>query len=144
MGTRSRAGIDDAFAPWAGRMGGVPMREDCRHFQSRTYATGEVARFCVLDLAPEAPWRCPEGCTRYQRDIIDSTFVVGSLQRPEVEPEPDDDPADVSELLASADSIVNAAGPEILAEVEAKRSGRRWWQIWKRGDDGGDFHLSNR
>jgi hypothetical protein len=30
----------------------VPMREECKHFQSRTYASGEVARFCVLDLAP--------------------------------------------------------------------------------------------
>ena len=29
------------------------MREDCRHFQSRTYDTGEIARFCVLNLAPE-------------------------------------------------------------------------------------------
>jgi hypothetical protein len=125
-------------------MGRVPMREDCRHFQSRSYSTGEVARFCVLDLAPEAPWRCPDGCSRYQRDIIDSTFVTGSLQRPEVEPEPDDDPADVSEILATADSIVNAAGPEILAEVEAQRSGRRWWRFWKRGDDGDGFHLSSR
>ena len=100
----------------------------------------------MLDLAPEAPWRCPEDCARYQRDIIDSSFVTGSLQRPEVEPEPEDDPAEVSALLASADSIVNAVGPEILAEVEAERSGRRWWQVWKRGgsDDGGDFHLSNR
>ncbi|MCL6092189.1 MAG: hypothetical protein M1435_04515 [Actinobacteria bacterium] len=54
----------------------MPMREDCRHFQSRTYASGEVARFCVLNLAPEAPWRCPRDCPRYQRDIIDGTFVI--------------------------------------------------------------------
>ena len=26
----------------------MPMREDCKHFQSRTYPSGEVARFCVL------------------------------------------------------------------------------------------------
>ncbi len=120
------------------------MREDCRHFQSRTYSTGEVARFCVLDLAPEAPWRCPDDCPKYQRDIIDTTFVSGSLTRPDVEPEPDDDPEEVSEILASADSIVNAAGPEIVAEVEAQRTGRRWWKFWKRGDDGGEFHLSDR
>jgi hypothetical protein len=125
----------------------VPMREDCRHFQSRTYTTGEVARFCVLDLAPEAPWRCPENCPRYQPDVMDSSFVVGSLERPAVEAEPEDDPDDVSEILAAADSIVTAAGPEIVAEVRASQSDRKWWQVWKRGgddDDGGDFHLSQR
>ena len=120
------------------------MREDCRHFQSRTYNTGEVARFCVLDLAPEAPWRCPDNCPKYQRDIIDASFVVGSLTRPHVEDEPDEPPGDVAALLDEAEDIVNAAGPEIVAEVEAQRSGRRWWQVGKRrgGDDG--FHLSNR
>jgi hypothetical protein len=119
------------------------MREDCRHFQSRTYNTGEVARFCVLDLAPEAPWRCPDDCPKYQRDIIDGSFVVGSLTRPGVEEEPDEPAGDVAALLDEAEDIVNAAGPEIVAEVEAQRSSRRWWQVWKRrGDDG--FHLSNR
>jgi hypothetical protein len=119
------------------------MREDCRHFQSRTYSTGEVARFCVLSLAPEAPWRCPEDCGRYQRDIIDTTFVTGTLVRPAVEPEPDGDPGDIAALLDEADAIVTVAGPEILKEVEAARNRRRWWQVWKgRGDDG--FHLSER
>ncbi len=122
----------------------MPMREDCRHFQSRTYDTGEAARFCVLDLAPEAPWRCPQDCARYQRDVIDGSFVVGSLQRPAVEPEPEDDPEDVASILSAADSIVTAAGPEIVAEVEAQRSARKWWQVWRRRGDGGEFRLSNR
>lgn len=120
------------------------MREDCRHFQSRTYDTGEVARFCVLNLAPEAPWRCPEDCSRYEPDMIDATFVTGSLVRPPTEEEPDEPAGDVSSVLDEADAIVTAAGPEILAEVEAKRSGRRWWQVWKKSDGGGDFRLSDR
>ena len=121
------------------------MREDCRHFQSRTYDTGEVARFCVLNLAPEAPWRCPENCPRYERDMIDASFVVGSLNRPPVEEEPDDPPEAVAAVLEEADAIVTAAGPEIVAEVEAQRTGRRWWQRRKRrGDDDGGIHLSNR
>jgi hypothetical protein len=120
------------------------MREDCRHFQSRTYDTGEVARFCVLDLAPEAPWRCPDNCSRYTPDIIDGTFVTGSLVRPPVEEEPEEPPGAVAGLLEEADSIVTAAGPEIVAEVEAERRRGRW-KFWKRrgGDDGG-FHLSTR
>jgi hypothetical protein len=120
------------------------MREDCRHFQSRTYDTGEVARFCVLNLAPEAPWRCPQDCSSYQRDIIDGSFVVGSLVRPPVEEEPDEPSEDVAHVLDEADAIVTAAGPEILAEVETERGRRKWWQRWKRGGDDGGFHLSNR
>ncbi len=120
------------------------MREDCRHFQSRTYSTGEVARFCVLNLAPEAPWRCPDDCGRYQRDIIDATFVLGSLVRPPVEQEPDDPPGEIAAILDEADAIVTAAGPAILAEVESARQERHWWQVWKRRDDGNGFRLSNR
>jgi hypothetical protein len=125
-------------------MSGVPMNEDCRHFQSRTYDTGEVARFCVLNLAPEEPWRCPEGCPRYERDIIDATFVQGSLTRPKVEDEPDAPAGDVATVLEEADAIVTAAGPQIIAEVEGRRTPRRWWQPWRRKGDGGDFGLSNR
>jgi len=33
------------------------MRQDCRNFESRTYANGETVRKCNLDLAPDAPWR---------------------------------------------------------------------------------------
>jgi len=122
------------------------MREDCRHFQSRTYDTGEVARFCVLNLAPEAPWRCPDDCPKYQRDIIDGSFTVGSLARPPVEDEPDEPAGEVTSLLDEADAIVTAAGPEIVAEIEATRSSRHWWQRKKRRSDGGDggFRLSNR
>jgi hypothetical protein len=120
------------------------MREDCRHFQSRTYDTGEVARFCVLNLAPEAPWRCPESCARYQADIIDGSFVIGSLQRPAVESEPEEPAGDVAAILEEANSIVTAAGPEIVEEIERQRASRRWWQVWKRRDDGPGFRLSNR
>lgn len=120
------------------------MREDCRHFQSRTYDTGEVARFCVLNLAPEEPWRCPSDCGRYEPDIIDGSFVVGSLARPQVEAEPDEPAEDVASLLDEAGSIVTAAGPAILEEIEAERTRHKWWQVWKRRGDDGGFRLSNR
>jgi hypothetical protein len=123
--------------------GRVAMREDCRHFQSRTYASGEAARFCVLNLAPEAPWRCPNECPRYEQDIIDATFVVGSLARPAMEPEPDLPDGDVATLLDAADLIVTAAGPEIVAEIERQREIRPWWKVWRR-KEGGGFNLSAR
>jgi hypothetical protein len=120
------------------------MREDCRHFQSRTYEDGEVARFCVLNLAPEEPWRCPDHCPQYQRDIIDGSFVQGSLLRPEVEEEPDEPGGDIAAVLDQATAVVTAAGPGIVAEVEASRGKRRWWRRWRGGGQGGTFRLSNR
>ena len=126
------------------------MREDCRHYQSRTYDDGEVARLCTLNLAPEAPWRCPEDCPRYERDTMAVGFTTGSLKPPPVEPEPDEPPEDVAAILEEADAIVTEAGPAIVAEVEAERQQKKWWQFWRRrggGDDedgGGPIRLSNR
>lgn len=100
------------------------MREHCKHFQSRTYASGEVARFCVLDLAPEAPWRCPDDCSRYERRMADVGWAIGSLVRPGTPEEPDmiELNDDAAALLDEAEDILNAAGPEILADVEKQRA----------------------
>jgi hypothetical protein len=110
----------------------VPMREECKHFQSRTYASGEVARFCVLDLAPEAPWRCPENCPAYERRLADAGWVHGSLVEPAIEDEPDVPGERVAELLDNAEDIVNAVAPDALAEARARddKEGRtrRWWR----------------
>lgn len=99
------------------------MREECKHFQSRTYSSGEVARFCELDLAPEAPWRCPENCPRYERRLADAGWVHGSLVEPAVEDEPAG--AGIAELLDDAEEIVNAVAPEAVAEVEERRATER-------------------
>jgi hypothetical protein len=98
------------------------MFEHCKHFQSRTYASGEVARFCVLDLAPEAPWRCPSDCPRYERRMADVGWSLGGLVRPVVEPAPETVGADAAALLDEAEDILYAAGPEIVAEVERQRA----------------------
>jgi hypothetical protein len=109
------------------------MREECTHFQSRTYASGEVARFCVLDLAPEAPWRCPENCPSYHRRMADVGWVHGSLVEPALEEEPGQDGADVAALLGSAEEIVNDVAADVLDSVRAEdarreRSANRWWR----------------
>jgi len=124
----------------------MPMREDCRHFESRSYDDGETARFCVLDLAPEAPWKCPENCASYEPTLIDGTFVQGSLTRSEVESEPDETPDAIGDLLDDAERIVEEAEPDVLRELDRESGRRKWWQRKKRGgsDDGGDWHLSNR
>src|SRR5579863_10493878 len=94
----------------------MPMREECKHFQSRTYPSGEVARFCVLDLAPEAPWRCPENCPGYARRLADAGWVHGSLTERPVGAEPDSS-GDIAALLDDAEQIVNQIVPEAREEA---------------------------
>jgi hypothetical protein len=123
------------------------MREDCRHFESRSYPGGEVARFCVLDLAPEAPWKCPDACPKYEASLIDGTFVGETLVRPPVEDEPDESADDIEAVLDEAEAIVTSAEPEIVREVEGAGDAgpkRSWWKRRRGGDDGGFGRLSNR
>jgi hypothetical protein len=120
------------------------MREDCRHFESRAYPGGEVARFCVLDLAPEAPWKCPDGCPRYEHSLIDGTFVTEPLVHPVVEAEPDESPDDIEAVLDEAEAIVTGAEYDVIREVEETQP-RSWWKrLRRRGGDDGFGRLSNR
>ncbi len=100
------------------------MRQDCKNFESRTYPSGDTVRKCNLDLAPEAPWRCPETCDGYERRLADVNWRHGTLITPPTPPEPvglgDDD--SIAALLDEAEDIVNAAGPKIRAEVEEQRA----------------------
>ena len=112
----------------------MPMREDCRHYQSRTYASGEVARFCVLDMAPDAPWRCPDNCPAYERRLADAGWTHGSLVEPAIEDEPGGVPAaDAADLLENAEEIVSAVAPDALAEARDREAR----QQRKSGKDGG-------
>ena len=103
------------------------MRQDCKYFESRTYANGETVRKCDLDLAPEAPWRCPDDCPKFTRRLADVNWSYGSLVTPETPPEPESLGTDdsIAALLDSAEDIVNAAAPDVIAEVDAERRKRR-------------------
>jgi len=105
------------------------MRQECRFFESRTYRSGETVRKCDLDLAPEAPWRCPDDCPAFQPRLADVNWTHGTLVTPPTPPAPKAE--GIAELLDAAEEIVNAAAPGILAEVEAgggHRTGRRGWR----------------
>jgi hypothetical protein len=97
------------------------MREECKHFQSRTYDSGEVARLCELDLAPEAPWKCPPNCASYARRFADVGWSHGTLVEPALEDEPGPGGEDVAKLLDQAEDIVNAVVPDTLADVQQQR-----------------------
>ncbi len=101
------------------------MRQNCKFFESRTYANGETVRKCDLDLAPEAPWRCPADCPAFQPRLADVNWHHGSLVTPATPTEPvdlDEHGDAVAALLDAAEDIINAAGPQILAEVQAERA----------------------
>jgi hypothetical protein len=93
------------------------MRTDCKNYESRTYPSGESVRKCNLDLAPEAPWRCPENCPAYERRLVDVGWAWGDLNRA---PDPKEPPLneDTAALLDEAEDVVNAIGPEILDEFQ--------------------------
>ena len=112
------------------------MRQDCKFFESRTYPNGETVRKCDLDLAPEAPWRCPDDCPAFQRRMADVNWSHGTLVTP---PTPDEPPGlgeddSIAALLDAAEDIVNEAAPEVLAEVDAERAPQSFWKrLFKRG-----------
>lgn len=113
----------------------MPMRTECKNFESRTYANGETVRKCNLDLAPEAPWRCPESCRGYERRLADAAWVHGSLVTPKTPDEPPGlDDGSAAKVLDEAENFLNAIGPSVLAEVQAeqlRQSGSRW-RFWRR------------
>jgi hypothetical protein len=99
------------------------MRQDCKNFESRTYANGETVRKCNLDLAPEAPWRCPENCPAYVPRRADVAWAHGTVITP---PTPEEPPLEhAAELLDAAEEILNEAGPRIVAELADEKSRKR-------------------
>jgi hypothetical protein len=108
-----------------GNLERMPMRTECKHFESRTYPNGDTVRKCNLDLAPDAPWRCPDDCPKYERRLADASWTHGSLVVPPTPPEPAGlDDGSAAALLDEAEDILNQAGARIVAEVEQERSAR--------------------
>jgi hypothetical protein len=115
------------------------MREECKHFQSRTYKSGEVARFCVLGNAPDQPWSCPADCITYERRFADVGWSHGTLVDKPVEQAPESSVPleERREVLDMASEIVNSVAPELLEERrrqldEMEKKGRTGWKFWRR------------
>jgi hypothetical protein len=106
------------------------MRSECKHYESRTYRGGETVRKCKLDLAPEAPWRCPADCPSFELRLVDATFKYGGMVAPPTPPEPPNLGPDAVALLDEAEDIVNAAVAGAIAEVEKRKP---WWRRLRRG-----------
>ena len=110
----------------------MPMRTECKHYESRTYANGDAVRRCGLDLAPEAPWRCPDQCPRYERRLADAGWVHGSAVAPPAPREvPGLDDGSAAAVLDAAEDIVNAVTAEMIAAVVAEESKKKR-RLWRR------------
>lgn len=96
------------------------MRTDCRNYESRSLRTGDSVRRCRLDLAPEAPWRCPADCPSFDPRPLDLAWESGAAPTPMAdEPELD---AGAFDVLAQAESLLAEVGDSIRAEEAAKAS----------------------
>ena len=106
----------------------MPMRQDCKYFESRTYPNGETVRKCDLDLAPEAPWRCPADCTKFTRRLVDVNWSHGTLVTPPTPEDPmdalDRNDGSVAAVLDEAEDYLNSIGAQVLAEVQAEQEGK--------------------
>jgi len=51
----------------------VAVRDDCRHYSSRSTAGGDAVQRCRIEANEEAPFACPEGCLFFEpRSITDA------------------------------------------------------------------------
>jgi hypothetical protein len=112
------------------------MRTECKQFESRTYPTGDTVQKCNLDLAPEAPWRCPAECPKYERRLADQGWVYGSLVPHTTDEPPGLGDGSAAALLDEAEEIINSVGPQMLADVEREQGSQRdgRWKFWRKRD----------
>ena len=107
------------------------MRAECRNFESRTYANGETVRKCNLDLAPDAPWRCPANCPKFEPSP-DAGWTYGTMVSPKTPDEPPGrDDGTAAALLDEAEDFLKEVGPQVMAEVQAEQA-RASQPAWKR------------
>lgn len=60
----------------------MAVREDCRHYSTRTTPGGDVLQRCRLGANEEVPFACPEDCVFFEpRAITDTGWL--RIDRPE-------------------------------------------------------------
>jgi len=104
----------------------MAMRTECKHFESRTYTNGDAMRRCRLDLAPDAPWRCPDECAKFDHRAVDIGWAHGTIV-PSVAPV---EPTSVKDgtaasVLSEAEAIINAMASDIAAEIKEKKNKKK-------------------
>lgn len=70
--------------PACPRLGPMGVREDCRHYSTRTVGADEIVQRCRVDANQRAPFACPEGCLFFEPRSISETGW-------KLDPNPDED-----------------------------------------------------
>ena len=53
------------------------VRDDCRHYSSRTTGTGDVLQRCRLGVNEEMPFACPADCLFFEpRSVSDAGWRI--------------------------------------------------------------------
>ncbi len=102
------------------------MRKNCKHYFRRTITSGGVVEACAIDVAPDAPERCPQSCPMFEkRNLSTAGFVYGSLA-PKIEDGTSAEP-DTGEMAVLDDlrEFVDGIGGDIVREEEAKRKKKK-------------------
>lgn len=53
--------------------GAVAVRDDCRHYSTRSTTSGDVLQRCRLGMAEDMPFACPEDCLFFEPRAITDT-----------------------------------------------------------------------
>lgn len=70
---RAQGGAPCRHAASVRDTGFVAVREDCRHYSTRSTPAGDVLQRCRLGAAEEMPFACPEDCPFFEpRSITDA------------------------------------------------------------------------
>ena len=68
----------------------MAVREDCRHYSTRTMPSGDVVQRCRVAMAEVAPFACPDHCVFFEsRSITDAGWQ--RFESAETLESPDDD-----------------------------------------------------
>jgi hypothetical protein len=61
----------------------MAVRDDCRHYSSRTAPTGDVLHRCRVGANEDMPFACPEHCLFFEpRNINDAGWQVAPSDKP--------------------------------------------------------------
>ncbi len=102
------------------------MREDCTHFESRTLANGDSLRRCNLGRAPEAPFRCPADCDRYEGRRIDLSWSNARFGAEALDTDlPSLDDGSAAAVLADVEALFAEFAPTALADQAAADAKKR-------------------
>jgi hypothetical protein len=56
----------------------MAIREDCRHYSSRSLGSGEVVQRCRVEASEMVPFACPAECLFFEPRIISDPGWRGS------------------------------------------------------------------